>query len=344
MQQKLVEPVTKQEHLSDEERANLKQEFQLVYNDFIDNRKKLIFELEKIADKAVGVSKGCAISKLAGSSVGLGGGATALAGLVAFPPIVVFGGIAAGMAAVWNIGTQVAEYKLTPTELGDEVKQLCERDAKLVAPEVKLASAVGRGASEMFHLFSIHPIQRFQIGSGAEFAAIAGRRAASKMIRSGQRIATAEKGAAEMAGPGIEIASAVEEGAAGVIAAEVAGADAAVVAGAGTTDLVGAAGGEIATAAGVGSAEMVGLGGQVLQGVAQGAIVLGVAMDIATIISSARLLANESRTKFSDALREEVKRRKAELDSIRQKAIQCGLIEAPKPVPLHLMEPAKGLD
>ncbi|KHN77136.1 hypothetical protein Tcan_03183 [Toxocara canis] len=332
----------RQSTLSDEERQLLREQFRVAFEAFVDNRRKLIWELEKIADKAIGLSKGCAISKLAGSSVGLGGGAAALAGLVAFPPVVVFGGIAAGMAAIWNIGTQVVEYKLSPSELTDEAKQLSEKDTKLVVElnsiyqklfkadmasrEVGLAGAVGRGASEM-------------IGSGAEFAAIAGRRAA-RMFRSGRDIANAEKGTAEMAGSGIEIAAVMEEGAAGVIAAETAGVDSAVATGA-TAEMIGSAGGEVATAAGVGSAEMVGLGSQVLQGVAQGAIVFGVAMDIVSIISSARTLSKGSRTKFSDFLRAEVKRREVELDSIRKRATDSGLIESPKPVQLHLMEPAK---
>lgn len=66
----------------------------------------------------------------------------------------------------------------------------------------------------------------------------------------------------------------------------------------------------------------------------------GVAMDIVSIISSARALSKGSRTKFSDALREEVKRREIELDAIRERAISSGLIEPPEPVHLHVLEPA----
>lgn len=36
------------------------------------------------------------------------------------------------MAAVWNIGTQVVEYKLSPQQLGEEAKELSETDAKLM--------------------------------------------------------------------------------------------------------------------------------------------------------------------------------------------------------------------
>ncbi|VDM42696.1 unnamed protein product [Toxocara canis] len=303
----------RQSTLSDEERQLLREQFRVAFEAFVDNRRKLIWELEKIADKAIGLSKGCAISKLAGSSVGLGGGAAALAGLVAFPPVVVFGsvfvasGIAAGMAAIWNIGTQVVEYKLSPSELTDEAKQLSEKDTKLV---VELNSIYQK-------LFKADMASR-EVG----LAGAVGR------------------GASEMAGSGIEIAAVMEEGAAGVIAAETAGVDSAVATGA-TAEMIGSAGGEVATAAGVGSAEMVGLGSQVLQGVAQGAIVFGVAMDIVSIISSARTLSKGSRTKFSDFLRAEVKRREVELDSIRKRATDSGLIESPKPVQLHLMEPAK---
>ncbi|KAL3993864.1 Apolipoprotein L family protein [Acanthocheilonema viteae] len=93
-------------------KSNLRKNFYNIYKAFVENRQNLINELRNIADKSICVKKGCTISTMTGSSIGIAGGTAAIAGTVVCPPLLLGGLVVAGLATASNLGTQLTEFML----------------------------------------------------------------------------------------------------------------------------------------------------------------------------------------------------------------------------------------
>uniref|UniRef100_A0A0R3RWJ4 Apolipoprotein L3-like n=1 Tax=Elaeophora elaphi TaxID=1147741 RepID=A0A0R3RWJ4_9BILA len=112
-------------------KCDLRKSFYSTYKAFVENRQNLINELRNIADKSICVKKGCNISTITGSSVGIAGGTAAIAGTVVCPPLLVGGLVVAGLATASNLGTQLTEFILFRNMI-KRVESLSKYDIELM--------------------------------------------------------------------------------------------------------------------------------------------------------------------------------------------------------------------
>ncbi|CAG9530920.1 unnamed protein product [Cercopithifilaria johnstoni] len=112
-------------------KSDLRRNFYSIYKAFVENRQNLINELRNIADKSICVKKGCTISTITGSSIGIGGGAAAIAGTVVYPPLLLGGLVVAGLATASNLGTQLTEFMIFRSMI-KKVESLSKYDIELM--------------------------------------------------------------------------------------------------------------------------------------------------------------------------------------------------------------------
>lgn len=74
------------------------------------NRRRMVRQMEAIAEKLDNWEKGCAISTTVGSSVGIAAGFAVIGGLVLMPPVAIAGLIVGTAAGVSNVATGVTKY------------------------------------------------------------------------------------------------------------------------------------------------------------------------------------------------------------------------------------------
>ncbi|CAD6195735.1 unnamed protein product [Caenorhabditis auriculariae] len=94
-----------------------------------DDRKNIVNDLLKIADDVDSMARGCAISTVVGSTVGVGGGAAVIGGLILMPPVAVAGLVVGTFAAASNLVTGATKIIHLKMKM-NVVKELLEKDQK----------------------------------------------------------------------------------------------------------------------------------------------------------------------------------------------------------------------
>lgn len=94
------------------------------------NRRRMVRQMEAIAEKLDNWEKGCAISTTVGSSVGVVSGIAVIGGLVLMPPVAIAGLIVGTAAGVSNLATGVTKMFVSKNQHKD-VMNLIDEDKKL---------------------------------------------------------------------------------------------------------------------------------------------------------------------------------------------------------------------
>lgn len=94
------------------------------------NRRKMVRQMEAIAEKLDNWEKGCAISTTVGSSVGVASGIAVIGGLILMPPIAIAGLIVGTAAGVSNLATGVTKMFVSKSQ-HKEVTAMIEEDQRL---------------------------------------------------------------------------------------------------------------------------------------------------------------------------------------------------------------------
>ncbi|KAF8362146.1 hypothetical protein PRIPAC_89069 [Pristionchus pacificus] len=167
---------------------------------WVDEREEVIKRLFAIADELDSLKRGCDVSTVVGSTVGIGAGATVIGGLLIAPPVAIAGIVVGSLAAAANITTSLVKVGFI-RKRAKEVLILVKEDEKLhdiflvhlkELLKERISDDADETGEEAIEILQEEEVSKNQLEPGIQIATSVGAAMATGVSAAGARAALLE--------------------------------------------------------------------------------------------------------------------------------------------------------